>query len=346
MSSTNIPYNNDFVFEEFNFRNEDWSYYIKRFMIAREIHSIDGVDQATLLKTRNFLLKYIGAKHFTMIIDHSQNDDFKNVTYDMINKLIEGRYVKCTNFAYQRFLFHKDFQDKDEDISQFLGRLRDMSKRCYFIGTLYERLRDQFIIGINNPEIQKELICRFKFSTSEINGVIEFANTLADAETNVENIQQCQTTTVDKFVQHITRQKKYPEQRTESNFRTDNTRSDRVTIINPDITCTRCGNVRHHTQSSCAAQKSTCIMWQTMGHYAKVCLKSGRLKITEVRNSVNIITDDSYSPLYPFVFSIKTDIKVYKLLYELVINVENHDVEMIVGTGASVSCIDRTLWRR
>ncbi|KII60310.1 hypothetical protein RF11_15342 [Thelohanellus kitauei] len=71
----------------------------------------------------------------------------------MIKKLVESRCVKRTNFAYQRFLFHKAFQDKDEDISQFLERLQDIEKRCDFKSTLYERLRDKFIIGNNNPGI-------------------------------------------------------------------------------------------------------------------------------------------------------------------------------------------------
>ncbi|KII61177.1 hypothetical protein RF11_11262 [Thelohanellus kitauei] len=96
------------------------------------------------------------------------------------------------------------FKDKDEHISLFLGRLLDMKKNCDFKDTFDERLGDEFIIGINNPEVKKELICRFKSSASDLNEVIEFENTLADAEANVENILRGQATTEDKFIQHIT----------------------------------------------------------------------------------------------------------------------------------------------
>ncbi|KII72444.1 hypothetical protein RF11_16495 [Thelohanellus kitauei] len=104
MSSTNTPVNNDIVVEEFNFKNED------------------GI---TRLKTLNFLSKHIGEKQFKMIIDHFRNHDFKKVTYDMIKKLVDSRYVKRTNFAYQPFVFHTAFQDKNADISKFFGRHKD-----------------------------------------------------------------------------------------------------------------------------------------------------------------------------------------------------------------------------
>ena len=67
------------------------------------------------------------------------------------------RYNPKGTIVLQRYRFHTHFQ-KEESITEFTAALQRLAAKCEFKTFLDEALRDQFVVGLKDGNIQRKLL--------------------------------------------------------------------------------------------------------------------------------------------------------------------------------------------
>ena len=75
-----------------------------------------------------------------------------------ILKLMEQHYVAEINVVYERFLFFRRSQQKEESFENFLTAIRALASTCDFKAMKDEMIRDRIVCGIASPAIQRQLL--------------------------------------------------------------------------------------------------------------------------------------------------------------------------------------------
>ncbi|KAF0988413.1 LOW QUALITY PROTEIN: hypothetical protein HZS_6097, partial [Henneguya salminicola] len=203
---------------------------------------------------------------------------------------------------------------------KMLSRLQSAASKCDFKSTLNERLRDQLIIGLRNPEIQSQIICKFTASTSDLHEVAEYAKTLEDSKKSVEEINK---------------------------KRTEESSKDLTITVDPGTTCLRCGNRKHREIKSCPAINESCNLCKGRGHFARVCIKSGKVVIKKDNKTINIVElDNALSSDYSHLYTLNKESQKDPEGFKIDVEIEGIPTTMIVDSGASVSCLSKQLWKK
>ena len=78
-------------------------------------------------------------------------------TYADIVKTLTDYFQPKPSATVQRFKFDNTTRKESESVAQFLSTLRNIAEHCEFTD-LTERLKDQFLYGIQNDRIKKRLL--------------------------------------------------------------------------------------------------------------------------------------------------------------------------------------------
>ncbi|KII70028.1 hypothetical protein RF11_01333 [Thelohanellus kitauei] len=120
--------------------------------------------------------------------------------------------------------------------------------------------------------------------------------------------------------------------------------------LDPSISCLRCGGEKHTNTYSCPALKAECFKCKKIGHYGRVCIRSGTVIEKKGRNKINYMTKDSSDSQYIVVHSNRVDKVLGSIAvvpgYKIVVHINGHPVTMTIDSGASVSCIGPSVWRQ
>ena len=77
---------------------------------------------------------------------------------DNIISIFDSHIIKKTNITYERYKFNIRQQEEGEAIEAFISDIKLLIKTCEFCETCQESiLRDKIVIGVNDPQLQKDL---------------------------------------------------------------------------------------------------------------------------------------------------------------------------------------------
>lgn len=141
-----------FKFNEFDSGKEPWRYYIQRFELETLIQNLDLPETK-----RNLLLKCIGAANYRMVVDHFDPTPILQVSFKSIKEFLDSFFKPPTSLLQERIRFGECKQKPEQSVAQFVNDLRSAAINCAFGATLDERLRDQFLIGLQNPAMLEEI---------------------------------------------------------------------------------------------------------------------------------------------------------------------------------------------
>ena len=164
-----------YKFTQIDSKTEPWKYYFQRYEFQLDIQNIKHTDAAVLAAAkRNLLLNFIGPDVYRLTVDHFSPTKVTDVTYDNVVNFLNKCYKPACNYLSERTKFGKIHRKTEQSIAQYLSELRCAATECKFGATLNEQLRDQFLSGLNSPNMQEELFCKHP----------EDSATLADIKTN------------------------------------------------------------------------------------------------------------------------------------------------------------------
>ncbi|KII74278.1 hypothetical protein RF11_14762 [Thelohanellus kitauei] len=248
---------------------------------------------------------------------------------------MSAKYEKKIYHLYQRYLFNKTVQEEHEGTQDYLSRLRSLASRCCFGSTVEDRLRDQFILGLRDPELHEEIFYRYSSNSSTLSEISEATKDLENTKSNIDTIHNNV-----QFKGSVSRLKgandKYSAP-TEAD-------KNKTMVIDTRTTCLRCGNKRHREGATCPAIQAECYYCRKIGHFGKGCLRAG----TQIKEKIKQPTNNPYIKHDYFIntFRLGDNLDVFDSNESIKIDVliNQKPVKMIVDTGASISCVGPAVW--
>ncbi|XP_056009319.1 uncharacterized protein K02A2.6-like [Ostrea edulis] len=133
------------------------------------------------------LLSLVGPKTYALLRDLTAPDLPKSKTYQELTKALKDHHSPKPLVIVERFRFHKRDQKEGGSVREYIAALRKLSELCEFKDVLYDTLRDKFVCGLRNEQIQKKHIS----PTSGINKLSTYKDKKKGHQNKSTAAQQC-----------------------------------------------------------------------------------------------------------------------------------------------------------
>ena len=108
-------------------------------------------------KRRQVFLATVGPETYHLISTLTAPEKPSTKTFTELVKLVKQHINPAPSRIVSRFKYYTIKRKEGETIANFVLRLRQAATHCHF-SNLNEQLRDIFIVGINNEDMQKKLL--------------------------------------------------------------------------------------------------------------------------------------------------------------------------------------------
>ena len=315
---------------EFDKTKESWDSYTERLEFYFQANDI--AEQA---KKKAILLTMCGAETYKLISNLIMPKSPREESYENIVEAVKAHIDPTPSIALIRYKFHQTIRRPGETVSAYVNFLRQLAKNCEFENSLDDMLRDRLVCGINNEHIQKRLFAEPKLTFQK---ALQIALSEEAATKQTSDIHGNVSARVD--VVRTTSQQKAPQK--------------------SRIPCYRCLGTSH-SHEQCRFKESVCHFCSKKGHIQRACRnkKSSEFQRPQVRNSFQNSRGKSHTQKHRTSFvcdksesseEIESQSKVYELYsvrgpsmnsFTLNLEVNGHNLEFQVDTGASLSLINK-----
>lgn len=240
---------------EFN-TTDSWDLYVDQVKFFFEANDItaDAKKRATLLAV-------CGIKTLSILRSLLTPNKPSDKTFDEIVTLLTNHFSPKASEIYCRFIFHKRVQKSNESLTDYITDLRKLAEDCNFGNTLSERLRDQFVCGIQNESIQRTLLSETTLTLDNAVSKAYAAETAANQAKKI-HLQGSPGRINGEAVEFIQHQRSKVNQKPKSSFKSK-------VESNKNRFCYSCGG--DHERSSCKFRDAICRNCNKKGHIQKIC---------------------------------------------------------------------------
>ena len=213
----------------FNKDKETWEVYTERLDFYFEAHDIAAEE-----RKRSILLSVCGSATYEELRNLVQPASLKDKSYKDLVDIMKKHLNPASSKIMHRYKLFTAVRRAEDSIGTFVSQLRAIGQNCaraYSNDSLNDMLRDAFVFGVNNAQIQRRLFQEkddFTFETA-----IEIATAIELSGKDASQIQ-ANTSRNTVSVQRV---------RTESKQK-------------PAISCYRCGGP--HLASHCRYKDAVC----------------------------------------------------------------------------------------
>ena len=228
--------------EELDFKEPKWEEWKQRFEAYRLITELQKKDEIIQVET----LKYCMGAQCVKIMKTMNLSEADLKSYDAVMKKFDQYFKPRRNEIRLRRNFHRRIQETNESIEEFLTDLYAKSEECKFSDSK-ERIRDQFLAGLNNEDLLEKLELLYFTNTDNFNMdvIIEYCRTYCDVKKSRNSSEE-----IDHTINKVKASSKYSGNRTKN--------------------CKYCGKT--HLPRNCPAYGKTCEKCKKQNHFSSVCL--------------------------------------------------------------------------
>ena len=217
----------------------NWQYFRsswKNYEIATELNKKDiPIRVATLLS--------VMGKECYQVYENLPMSEEERKDPEVILVSLGTHFEPQRNTIYERYVFNSAFQESNENIEQFLNRLRKLASTCVYATLLDELIRDRLVIGIRDNASRARLL---RESSLTLSKAIDICRSSELATLQIQLMDKTEDAV------HQFSSKSRNAQRHQS---TD--------------TCKYCG--RKHQYGKCPAFGHECEKCHKRNHFAEVC---------------------------------------------------------------------------
>lgn len=263
--------------EHFDKSHGDWTSYLERvklFFAANEIPAERQVPS---------LLSLVGAEMYGLIKNLVAPENVATRTLDQIDTAVKTHLQPEPLVIAERFRFHKRVQDSSESIAQYVAAIRSLSVNCKFGQFLDDSLRDKFVCGLKDTNIQKKLLSEKNLTFTKS---VEIAVSMETASKDASEFKEAkQVHSVQARGRSFRPRKTQPTQQTHQKAKTKpQAATPARQYPQSQDKCDRCGYDRHKPYQTCPAIGKTCVVCKGRDHFAKCCGKQRKSKVHEINS--------------------------------------------------------------
>lgn len=287
---------------------EEWCERLEQFFIANSISTTDDADRCKAI----FLAK-VGGKCYSLIRTLCHPDKPNTKSLVDLQKLVKNHLAPPPIVIAERYVFYNRRQTSGESVAEFQNSLRKLAESCDFGEFRPQALRDMFVIGLRDHEVQKKLL-------SEANLTLEDAFAKAQAAERTRKHVDDMVGEVNKVQISAPRYK---------NTRVNDAKTSRA--------CFLCGE-EGHFKAQCPKRAN-----KSKYQYKKQKVKHVQAGKVDASDSE---TEYDHAQLHAIrtIGKVSDTVNVPQYLVEVWLN--HQPVKMEVDTGASVSIISRKQFER
>ena len=307
----------------------EWRERFFRYRIATRLHKDDGDIQVSSLiyamgrQAENIFKSFRFESREPSDIDPAPVDPKDD--FDIVLEKFEQYFVPKRNTIHERALFYQRSQQPGESVEAFVRSLHELAAHCRFEEKESEHVRDRLISGMLDKDMS------LKLQLEQDNLTLEKA---VDSARHCELVKSQNESQVN-FVTKGYNQKKRQQQRYGKRRQAPDRRQLSGSI------CGQCGYThRSPGPDACPAKSRQCNKCGKHGHFGKMCRKSAKPSIHEVKET--IAYDETY-----FCGSINCDDSSPAWKVDLDLNdVQGHPVTFKLDTGADVSVMSDSNYKQ
>ena len=167
---------------EFDRKRELWVNYKERLEFFYTANEIEDED-----KKKAILLSTSGPETYALFRNLCAPDNPSTKTYAQLKQLMQEHLQPTPNPIAERFKFNSRTRQPNENVSDYVAALRQLSIHCDYGNTVTTMLRDRLVCGINSHRIQQKLLT--EGSTLTFTSAFRLAVSIEASERNAMEIQ-------------------------------------------------------------------------------------------------------------------------------------------------------------
>ena len=156
----------------FDIDKDNWTVYQER---LEQYIAVNGIRNEKKVAA---LLTLLGDKTYALLRNLTSPEKPADKSFDELCAILSQHLSPKPLLIAERFRFRRRNQTKSESVSDFIATVRKMSEHCEFRGYLEDALRDRFVCGLKDPNIQKKLLSTKDLSLRK---ALETANAMETA---------------------------------------------------------------------------------------------------------------------------------------------------------------------
>ena len=189
-------------------------------------------------------------------------------------KALESYFKPTQNEIYEQYMFYSCDQGPNENVDQWVNRLRQLSKSCNFEAMTDSLLRDRVVLGTKDKAARGRM---FREKAVNLNEAVDM---LRASEVAAQQIKEIDQGTSEEVV-HFNKWEK----------------ANRSPAKSRQISCIFCLQCHEFGKNNCPAYGSECQTCHQRNHWSgsKKCKKNGQKKSSKSSKSAHYVQEESYS---------------------------------------------------
>ena len=320
--------------KEFSFSPGDWASWKERFERYCRATKLDGEEDKVKI---DILIYNMGEKadriFKTFVYDTDKGESCEK--YDIVLSKFEQYFVPKRNVIYERSIFHARTQSDTETVEQYYSDLHVLVGKCAYPEAVHEEmLRDRFVLGLRDKDVQCKLYMEEKLSISKA----------VDMARQTELIKQQMSAGASSVVHEVRKQSKGNHQSQSSSKPSHSKHGNKKPEQDRkrDGSCDRCGYQRHKGNEKCPAYNKTCGRCHRKGHFRVKCKAKLVHEISDDTQGQPELNDIPQGQDY---FFGAIDCPDDQSAWYVTLHVQNSAVKFKIDTGADVTTIGRNVYQ-
>ena len=287
-----------------------------------------------------YYLTLVGKEGYSLLKDLMFPSKVANEGCEDLHKVLVT-HLKPVNFeALERAKFHTIIREPNENLNHFLLRLQNQASKCNFGSDLKNQLKDRLIVGINEDNLQKELLLKQKLTFDIAKMIVENYFSVKNAFSKSEEVTIYKTQAAPARTKSFTSESKPFHNTSLPKFNAKNNSFNlrSGTASDQNSYCYSCGG--KHNRSKCKFRDATCFKCHKVGHIAKIC-RSNKSEYKVSLTNTKLIKDEIPNQDIIPVLHMSCKRKQHVLKVIKLSNGNQHS--FIIDTGSPISIISKDL---